>query len=91
MAARVISAIAGGATEALGAAVVNVSCSHDVLNPSLHQNQDLFFLHERGGKMGIYMIALSTGNAIGPLINGFIVTGTPHCKRMMKPKADESS
>lgn len=57
-AARVISALAGGSTEALGAAIVN----------------DLFFLHERGAKMGIYMVALSTGNAIGPLISGFTVT-----------------
>ncbi|CAK7218015.1 hypothetical protein SEUCBS140593_003400 [Sporothrix eucalyptigena] len=57
-AARIISALAGGSTEALGAAIVN----------------DIYYLHERGSKMGIYMVALSTGNAIGPLISGFTVT-----------------
>ncbi|KAL1895032.1 hypothetical protein Sste5346_005452 [Sporothrix stenoceras] len=56
--ARVILSVAGGSTEALGAAIVN----------------DLYYLHERGAKMGVYMIALTTGNAVGPLISGFTVT-----------------
>jgi len=36
---NIVAAFAGSATEALGAAVVN----------------DVYFLHERGAKMGIYM------------------------------------
>jgi len=41
------------------------------------QCQDLYFLHERGSKMGIYMNAISGGNTIGPLICGFVVQGSP--------------
>ncbi|KAF2476527.1 MFS general substrate transporter [Lindgomyces ingoldianus] len=54
---NIIAAFAGSSTEALGASMVN----------------DLYFLHERGAKMGIYMNAISGGNTIGPLICGFIV------------------
>ncbi|CAK7204889.1 hypothetical protein SEUCBS139899_007651 [Sporothrix eucalyptigena] len=53
---RVILSIAGGSTEALGAAIVN----------------DLFYLHERGAKMGMYMVGLTLGNSVGPLIGGFV-------------------
>ncbi|KAJ9660984.1 hypothetical protein H2201_006712 [Coniosporium apollinis] len=54
---NIVAAFAGSSTEALGAAIVN----------------DLYFLHERGAKMGIYMNAISGGNTIGPLICGFVV------------------
>ncbi|KAF2735170.1 MFS general substrate transporter, partial [Polyplosphaeria fusca] len=54
---NIIAAFAGSSTEALGAAIVN----------------DLYFLHERGAKMGIYMNAISGGNTLGPLICGFVV------------------
>ena len=56
---NIIAAFAGSSTEALGASIVN----------------DLYFLHERGAKMGLYMNFISGGNTIGPLICGFIVTG----------------
>jgi MFS family permease len=55
---NIIAAFAGSSTEALGAAIVN----------------DLYFLHERGAKMGMYMNAIAGGNTLGPLICGFIVT-----------------
>ncbi|EUC38749.1 hypothetical protein COCCADRAFT_32118 [Bipolaris zeicola 26-R-13] len=55
---NIIAAFAGSSTEALGAATVN----------------DLYFLHERGSKMGIYMNAIAGGNTFGPLICGFIVS-----------------
>ncbi|ORY66086.1 major facilitator superfamily domain-containing protein [Pseudomassariella vexata] len=54
---NIIAAFAGSSTEALGASIVN----------------DLFFLHERGAKMGIYMNAISGGNTIGPLFCGFTI------------------
>ncbi|KAK4231129.1 protein HOL1 [Podospora fimiseda] len=55
---NIIAAFAGSSTEALGASIVN----------------DLYFLHERGSKMGLYMIFISGGNTIGPLVCGFVVT-----------------
>ncbi|KAK1829933.1 protein HOL1 [Podospora conica] len=55
----IIAAFAGSSTEALGASIVN----------------DLYFLHERGAKMGIYMNFIAGGNTLGPLLCGFIVTG----------------
>jgi MFS family permease len=54
---NIVAAFAGSSTEALGAAIVN----------------DLYFLHERGFYMGIYMNSISGGNTIGPLICGFVV------------------
>ncbi|KAL6241644.1 hypothetical protein RBB50_011426 [Rhinocladiella similis] len=57
LASVVIGSFASGSTEALGAAIVN----------------DLFFLHERGAKMGIYLVFLSLGSSIGPLCGGFII------------------
>ncbi|TKA68422.1 hypothetical protein B0A49_08384 [Cryomyces minteri] len=54
---NIVAAFAGSSTEALGAAIVN----------------DLYFLHERGAKMGVYVSAISGGNTIGPLICGFVV------------------
>ena len=56
---NIIGAFAGSSTEALGASIVN----------------DLYFLHERGAKMGIYMNAISGGNTIGPLFCGFTLQG----------------
>lgn len=56
---NIVAAFAGSSTEALGASIVN----------------DLFFLHERGAKMGVYMNFICGGNTIGPLICGFIITG----------------
>ena len=55
----IVAAFAGSSTEALGASIVN----------------DLYFLHERGAKMGIYMNFISGGNTLGPLICGFVITG----------------
>lgn len=56
---NIIAAFAGSSTEALGASIVN----------------DLYFLHERGSKMSIYMNAISGGNTIGPLFCGFVLSG----------------
>ncbi|KAH8702210.1 major facilitator superfamily domain-containing protein [Talaromyces proteolyticus] len=53
---RFIAGFAGSSTEALGAAIIN----------------DLFFLHERGFQIGIYIIFLSCGNSVGPLLAGFV-------------------
>ena len=55
---NIIAAFAGSSTEALGAAIVS----------------DIYYLHERGNVMGIYMNAISGGNTIGPLICGFVIT-----------------
>lgn len=73
---NIIAAFAGSSTEALGAAIVNVSRSRrsgPEVGPDRYQ--DLYFLHERGSKMGIYMNSISGGNTIGPLICGFIIQG----------------
>lgn len=56
---NIIGAFAGSSTEALGASIVN----------------DLYFLHERGAKTGLYMAFISGGNTVGPLVCGFVVTG----------------
>lgn len=56
---NIIAAFAGSATEALGASIV----------------ADLYFLHERGARMGLYMNFIAGGNTVGPLICGFIITG----------------
>ena len=56
---NIIAAFAGSSTEALGASMVN----------------DLYFLHERGTFLGLYMNAIAGGNTLGPLICGFVVTG----------------
>ncbi|KAL2021610.1 hypothetical protein VTK56DRAFT_6963 [Thermocarpiscus australiensis] len=55
---NIIAAFSGSSTEALGASTVN----------------DLYFLHERGSKMGVYMNFIAGGNTVGPLLCGFIVT-----------------
>jgi MFS family permease len=56
---NIIAAFAGSASEALGASIVN----------------DLYFLHERGSKMAIYMNAIAGGNTVGPLFCGFVLAG----------------
>ncbi|KAH7162008.1 aldehyde dehydrogenase [Dactylonectria estremocensis] len=38
---------------------------------------DMFYLHERGVMMSIYVILISCGSAAGPLIAGFMVESTP--------------
>lgn len=38
----------------------------------LDVSQDIYFLHERSGKLSIYMLAISGGNSIGPLVCGFV-------------------
>ncbi|KAK5164221.1 uncharacterized protein LTR77_009915 [Saxophila tyrrhenica] len=57
---NIIAAFAGSATEAVAVATVN----------------DLYFLHERGNMMSFYINSINGGNTIGPLICGFIITGT---------------
>ncbi|EME38989.1 hypothetical protein DOTSEDRAFT_57289 [Dothistroma septosporum NZE10] len=56
----IVAAFAGSASEALAASIVN----------------DVFFLHERANLMGWYMNAIAGGNTIGPLICGFVISGT---------------
>jgi MFS family permease len=58
MASRILCGFFSGASEALGAAIV----------------ADLFFLHERGRWMGVYMFSLSSGTSFGTIISGFLVT-----------------
>ncbi|KAK3937835.1 major facilitator superfamily domain, general substrate transporter [Diplogelasinospora grovesii] len=53
---RVFSGIGVGAAMALGAATVN----------------DLFFLHERGTKMGIWTVFLTNGAHVAPVIGGYL-------------------
>lgn len=57
---NIVAAFAGSASEALSASIVN----------------DVFFLHERANLMGWYMNAIAGGNTIGPLICGFVISGT---------------
>ncbi|KAK4495099.1 hypothetical protein PRZ48_013426 [Zasmidium cellare] len=57
---NIVAAFAGSASEALAASIVN----------------DVFFLHQRANLMSWYMNAISGGNTIGPLICGFVVTGS---------------
>lgn len=79
--ASTIVGLSGGGAECLVAVMVNVSFAilvvfnHSIpwLSPKLSWKQDMFFLHERGGKMGYYMIANSWGSTLGPLCGGFII------------------
>ncbi|KAJ9626697.1 hypothetical protein H2204_009967 [Knufia peltigerae] len=59
LASRVIGAFAGSCTESMGALIVN----------------DIFYLHERGAKMGVYLLFITSGNSLGPLVAGFITEG----------------
>ncbi|KAK6950179.1 hypothetical protein Daesc_008505 [Daldinia eschscholtzii] len=56
-AACVVGGLGGGASEALGAAIIN----------------DIYFLHERGSKMAWNLIMLAFGSSIGPLIGGYLI------------------
>jgi len=56
VAARVLSAFFGSCTEAVPAVVV----------------KDLFFLHERGRQMGIFILFLGAGGSLGFVLSGFI-------------------
>ncbi|KEQ89688.1 MFS general substrate transporter [Aureobasidium pullulans EXF-150] len=56
---NIIGAFGGSASEAVAASMVN----------------DLYFLHERAGKMSWYVNSISAGNTLGPLICGFVVQG----------------
>jgi MFS family permease len=58
VAARVLCAFAGSCGEALPAAVV----------------RDLFFLHQRGWWMGVYMFFFQCAVFIGGIASGFIIT-----------------
>lgn len=55
--ARVVSALACAASEGLVAAI----------------NADLFFLHERGWWMGVYLVFLCGGVSLGGLVSGFVI------------------
>ncbi|KIW90026.1 uncharacterized protein Z519_09456 [Cladophialophora bantiana CBS 173.52] len=55
--ARVFSGVGVGAAMALGAATVN----------------DMFFLHERGMKMGVFTVFLTNGAHVAPVIGGYLV------------------
>lgn len=57
---NIVAAFAGSASEALAASIVN----------------DVFFLHQRANLMSWYMNAIAGGNTVGPLICGFVITGT---------------
>ena len=59
VASRVLCAIAGSCGEAVTAMVV----------------KDLFFLHERGWWMGLYMFFFQSLGAIGVIVSGFVITG----------------
>ncbi|KAH8821944.1 major facilitator superfamily domain-containing protein [Xylogone sp. PMI_703] len=54
--ARVFSGVGVGAAMALGAATVN----------------DMFFLHEKGTKMGIWTVFLTNGAHFAPIIGGYL-------------------
>ncbi|KAI1655020.1 MFS general substrate transporter [Daldinia decipiens] len=56
-AACVVGGLGGGASEALGAAIIN----------------DIYFLHERGSKMAWNLIMLAFGSSLGPLIGGYLI------------------
>ncbi|KAJ9614977.1 hypothetical protein H2200_001051 [Cladophialophora chaetospira] len=59
LASRIVGAFAGSSTEALAVAMID----------------DIFYLHERGSKTGLYIMFIYSGNSIGPLVAGFIVQG----------------
>ena len=40
---------------------------------SLASLNDLFFLHERGTQNGIQALSLSIGNAVAPIVSGFLI------------------
>jgi len=58
VAARAICAITFAACEGLSSAL----------------EADIFFLHERGWWMGVYLVSLLSGVSLGGLMSGFIIT-----------------
>jgi hypothetical protein len=77
LAASALTGIAGGSTEAIGGAIVNVShifCGLSAFGSQLIL-QDIFFLHQRGTKMSIYILSLALANSLAPLICGYIIQG----------------
>ena len=73
-AACIVGGFGGGASEALGAAIINGELEIfaeyllHVLSPV-----DLYFLHERGAMMGVYVIFLCWGSSFGPLVGGYMI------------------
>jgi MFS family permease len=59
LAARIIAAFIGATTEAFAEAI----------------NADIFFLHQRGWWMGVYMVSQNAGSSLGGVISGFVVGG----------------
>lgn len=59
--ARIIQGFGASASEALGPAVV----------------ADLYFIHERGTKIGIYSFAIAGGSALGGIFAGLIANANP--------------
>ncbi|KAI0386114.1 MFS general substrate transporter [Hypomontagnella monticulosa] len=57
LAASIFGGFGGGASEALGAAIIN----------------DIYFLHERGSKMSWYIISIAWGSSLGPLVGGYLI------------------
>ncbi|KAI2470678.1 MFS general substrate transporter [Annulohypoxylon bovei var. microspora] len=53
----IFGAFGGGASEALGAAIIN----------------DIYFLHERGSKMSWYIVFIAFGSSLGPLCGGYLI------------------
>ncbi|KAI1445499.1 MFS general substrate transporter [Annulohypoxylon stygium] len=53
----IFGSFGGGASEALGAAIVN----------------DIYFMHERGTKMSWYIIFIAFGSSLGPLCGGYLI------------------
>ncbi|OQV06976.1 hypothetical protein CLAIMM_11472 [Cladophialophora immunda] len=57
LASRVVGSFMGTLVEGLGPVIVN----------------DIFFLHERGSKMGLTVLGIYLGNSLGTVITGFII------------------
>ncbi|KAJ9136833.1 Aldehyde dehydrogenase [Pleurostoma richardsiae] len=51
------------------------SAAGESILPGIVSN--IFFLHERGAMMSIYVMLISSGSAVGPLIGGFMVQSSP--------------
>ena len=60
--ARIVQGFGASSSEALGPSVV----------------ADLYFLHERGAKVGFYTFMIASGSALGGLFAGFVAHSTPN-------------
>lgn len=65
--ARILQGFGASASEALGPSVV----------------ADLYFLHERGLRIGSYTFAIGGGSAIGGIFAGLVAEANPHNWRMV--------